>query len=180
LTRTIRAQLESGAHKTHLNGKRIGKDGKFYPVKSYAFDEEQEPETNYRTNADGKTVNVRGFDFTAHRKCEECIKWDTKTGYCLRGEKRQPSWMPVCSDFENRKDYLPIDEPVQVETLSTRPVYVAKNPHGEHALHIREKSVNCKLYPKNPQLSAVEIRENIGEEFLLALQQAITTITQED
>jgi hypothetical protein len=88
--------------------------------------------------------------------------------------------MPVCSDFENRKNYLPVDEAVSVETLSTSPAYVAKNPHGEHALHIREKSVNCKLYPKNPQLSAVEIRENIGEEFLLALQQAITTITQED
>jgi hypothetical protein len=106
LTRTIRAQLESSAHKTHLNGKRIGKDGKSYPVKTYAFDEEPEPETNYRTNANG-------------------------------------------------------------------------NPRGEHAFHIRKKSVKCKLYPKNPQLSACEIRAELGEEFLFALQNAIRTITQE-
>jgi hypothetical protein len=58
--------------------KRVGKDGRVTETKNigrtYTFDEEQEPETNYRTNADGKMVNVRGFDFTAHRKCEECIK----------------------------------------------------------------------------------------------------------
>jgi hypothetical protein len=173
----IRQELElSGVAKRHLNGKRVGKDGKSYPVKTYAFDEEPEPETNYRTNADGKTVNVRGFDFKAHRKCEQCIIWDTKTGFCSREEKQIPSWTPACSDFENRKDYLPVDEPVQVETLSIRPKHLAKNPHGEHTRHIREKSVKCKLYPKNPQLSACEIREELGEEFLFALQNAIRAI----
>jgi hypothetical protein len=87
LVRTICAKLELTMKKTHLTGKRVGKDGKFYPVKTYAF--------------------------------------------------------------------------------------------GENPLHIRENSVKCKLYPKNPQLSACEIRAELGEEFLLDLQQAITAITKE-
>ncbi|GHT38049.1 hypothetical protein FACS189427_11850 [Planctomycetales bacterium] len=166
--------------------KRVGKDGRVTETKnigrSYAFDEEPEPEpeTNYRTNADGKTVNVRGFDFEAHRKCEDCIKWNPDNGYCMRDEKRQPSWSPACADFDSRKNYQIPEERIQIETLSTRPKHIAKNPHGEHALHIREKSVKCKLYLKNPQLSACEIRAELGVDFLLALQKEITTITQED
>jgi hypothetical protein len=86
--------------------------------------------------------------------------------------------MPACSDFENRKLYQPADVPIQTETLSTHPKVVAKKPHGEHALHIREKSVKCKLYPNNPQLSACEIRTELGEEFLIELQKAIVEIEQ--
>jgi chromosome segregation ATPase len=37
-----------------------------------------EPESNIRTNADGKTVNVRGFDFKAHRRCKQCFDWEDK------------------------------------------------------------------------------------------------------
>lgn len=178
--RRLRVEQEAGSTKSNLTGKRVGKDGKSYPVKSYSFDEDKEPASCIRTNADGKTVNVKGFDFTAHRRCENCIKWNPNNGYCMRDEKRQPSWMPACGDYDSRKSYLPQDDKIPVTTLSALPKRIAKNPHGEHALHIREKSIKCKLYPKNPQLSACEIRTELGEEFLFALQNAIVTITQED
>jgi transposase-like protein len=175
----IRHELEL-SNKKHRSARRIGKDGRVIETKNigYSFDEEPEPESCYRTNADGKTVNVHSFDFKSHRNCEDCIKWDTNNGFCLRDEKRQPSWTPACSDFENRNLYSHADEKIQTEVISTRPKFIAKNPHGEHALHVREKSVKCKLYPSNPQLSACEIRTELGEEFLFALQKAIDAITQ--
>ncbi|GHT18957.1 hypothetical protein FACS1894189_7390 [Planctomycetales bacterium] len=186
LVRKLRAEFELTSIKTKST-KRVGRDGRVTETKnigrSYAFDEEPEPESNYRTNADGRTVNVRGFDFEAHRKCEDCIKWNPDNGYCMRDEKRQPSWSPACADFDSRKNYQIPEERIQTETLSTRPKHIAKNPHGEHALHIREKSVKCKLYPQKTQLSAVELRANFGEggidlflEFLVGRQEFDDTV----
>ncbi len=180
--RRIREVFEAGATKSHLK-KRIGKDGKEYPGSKNRhshLDEPPEPESTQRTNADGKTVNVRGFDFKAHRRCDECEMWDRETGFCGRDDSPQPSWTPACSDWVKRNnDVTEFREPF-VECLKTAATPETSRKNAKKSQYVCEKHVKCKLYPTNPQLSAVEIRHTLGPEYLIELKNAITTLLTDE
>lgn len=180
--RRIREVFESGATKSHLK-KRIGKDGKAYPVYNdpYAhLNEPPEPESTMRTNADGKTVNVRGFDFKAHRRCDECEMWCRETGFCGRDDSPQPSWTPACSDWVKRNSEFGDFREPSVEHLRTSATRETTRKNAKKSQYVREKHVKCKLYPDNPQLSVVEIRHALGPEYLIELQNAINSILTDD
>ncbi|MCL2306310.1 MAG: hypothetical protein FWC43_13275 [Planctomycetaceae bacterium] len=179
---TLRRASKSGGLKDHLK-KRIGQDGKSYPAtnKSYAHpDEPPEPETNFRVNADGKTVNICGFDFTARRRCDECAKWNSETGICARDYSKQSSWTPGCCDWLKLGDDFEEDRQPDVERLQTHCAAETTRKNRTKTHHVKEKTVKCKLYPNNPELSAVEIRHVFGNEFLLSLQKSIETILNEE
>lgn len=179
----IRAKLESTV-KFSQSSKRIGKDGRVINTSNIGrrthLDEPAEPESTMRTNADGKTVNVRGFDFKAHRRCDECEMWDRETGFCGRDDSPQPSWTPACSDWVKRNnDVTEFREPF-VECLKTAATPETSRKNAKKSQYVCEKHVKCKLYPTNPQLSAVEIRHTLGPEYLIELKNAITTLLTDE
>ncbi len=108
----IRSELGSVGGFRQLNEKRVGKDGKSYPARRHRFNEPPEPDSNIRTNADGKTVNTKGYDFRYRRRCDQCDLWSLETGLCARDDSPQPSWTPACDDWHKRNDeFAPDTEP---------------------------------------------------------------------
>ena len=177
--RNIRGAMESGSQIAKVKT-RIGKDGKTYPVRKPRPNEPPEPKTNFRTNADGKTVNVKGFDFRDHRRCDQCGLWSLETGLCAKDDAPQPSWTPACTDWRKRHSEL---EPC-VESNSQRLQMNQEKDHSQpgsaKAAHVRQGHVKCKLYPDNAELSAIEIRHVLGEKFLAALGKAIKLVMNEE
>ena len=186
LVNRTRNHLES-TKRIVKSSKRIGKDGRVIDTANIGqkrthshLDELPEPETNFRTNADGKTMNIRGFDFTARRRCDECAKWNPETGICARDYSKQSSWTPGCCDWLKLGDDFEEDRQPNVERLQTRSPVETTRKNRTKTHHVKEKTVKCKLYPNNPELSAVEIRHVFGNEFLLSLQKSIETILNEE
>lgn len=180
LVRTIRKELELAAIKSQVV-KRVGKDGKKYPVSLIRYehlDEPPEPETSIRTTPDGKTVNVIGFDFKAHRRCNQCECWDSRTGICEIDDTKRPSWTPGCTEWQ--KQYVESYKPPTPERVRTRPVPIPTRKNRPKSHYVRQKNVACKLYPDNPELSAVQIRHELGSEFLKQLIEAAQRIESEE
>ena len=176
----VRTALESGGLKDHMKGKRTGKDGKTYPARRNPAGEAPEPESHIRTNADGKTVNTKGFDYRDHRRCDECGLWSLETGLCARDDSPQPSWTPACSDWRKRHGELQPEKEPAVERLQTRSEKETTRTNKPKSPYVRQDHQMCKLYPENAELSAIEIRHVMGEEFLLSLQKAIKLVMNED
>ncbi len=182
LVRTVRQELEKGAIKSQVV-KRVGKDGKMYPVSLVRYDhldEPPEPETSIRTNADGKQVNVMGFDFTAKRRCSQCEFWSQETGICDLNHTQLPSWAPGCTDWYDRYKDIESYEPPQPTRLRTRKTVIPTRKNSTKSHYVRQKHVSCRMYPENPELSAVQIRDALGSDFLKQLVEAARRIEAED
>ena len=178
--RTVRKELDQNAIQSQVV-KRVGKDGKKYPVSLIRYEhlnEPPEPETSIRTNADGRTVNVMSFDFKARRRCNQCDFWDPETGICGADGNKQPSWTPGCEGWEKRDDEP--YEPTAPVHLRTRPTVVPSRKNAIKSAYIRQKHVSCEMYPENPELSAVQIRINLGSDFLKQLIEAAQRIEAEE
>jgi hypothetical protein len=181
--RRIRAELEATATVSQ-SIRRLCRDGRVINITrighQYPFEEPPEPEETFRMNADGRMVNIYGFDFKANKRCEACEFWSTKTGICNYVEQQIPSWTPVCSGYVKR-DIEGEDDPLpSIPYYSTRPGKKTTAVHKPHQKHVRATRVKCDLFPENPELTACEIRHRLGEEFLAALGKAIETITAEN
>ena len=181
----VRAELISTA-KLSQSTRRKGKDGRIIDTANigqtsmYAhLNEPPEPESNIRTNADGKQVNIKSFDFTAKRQCKDCDNWDPETGICECDDSPQPSWTPGCDDWVKREFYSEEDE-IEVVRLRTNKRQETTRTNTEKSHYVREEHITCKIYTQNPQLTVVELRTLLGEEYLFRLQKAIESMCKED
>ena len=166
--------------------RRKGKDGRIIDTANigqtsmYAhLNEPPEPESNIRTNADGKQVNIKSFDFTAKRQCKDCDNWDPEMGICECDNSLQPSWTPGCDDWAKREIYFEEDE-IEVVRLRTNKRHEPTRTNTEKSHYVREEHITCKIYTQNPQLTVVELRTLLGEEYLFRLQKAIESMCKED
>ena len=164
--------------------RRMGKDGRIIDTakigtkKKYPhLDEPPEPDSNIRTNADGKTVNVKSFDFTAKRRCEDCDNWNPATGICECDDSVQPSWTPGCDDWVKRESPPEDDEIVR---LRTNKLPEPGRINSEKSYYVREEHITCKIYTQNPQLTVVELRTLLGEEYLFQLRKAIDAVCDDE
>ncbi len=142
------------------------------------LDEPPEPESNLRMNADGKQVNVKSFDFAAKQRCEDCDNWDPETGICDCDDSRQPSWTPGCDDWVKRE--VDAEDETDVVRLRTNKPKETTRTNSEKSHYVREEHITCKIFTKNPQLTVVELRSLLGEEYLIQLRDAIDTMCQDD
>ncbi len=106
--------------------------------------------------------------------------WDRKTGFCGRDDSPQPSWTPACSDWVKRNNEIPDFREPFVECLKTSATQETTRKNAKKSQYVCEKHVKCKLYPTNPQLSAVEIRHTLGPEYLIELKNAITALLTDE
>lgn len=182
----IRTELASTV-KSLQSSKRTGQDGRTIDTANIGtkrqhehLNEPPEPESNIRTNANGKTVNIKGFDYRYHRRCDQCALWSLETGLCARDNSRQCSWQPACCDFHAKSATIPPIREPEVERLQTRPVQRPAQNSKSQTSSVRRENVLCKLYPDSAELTAVEIRHVTSEDFLRALQKAIEQVLDED
>ncbi len=166
---------------------RKGKDGRMIDtanigqktIKYPHLNEPPEPESHIRTNAVGKQVNIKSFDFTAKRRCEDCDNWNPATGHCECDDSPQPSWTPGCDDWIKRET-IPEEDETEVVRLRTNKLQETTRTNSEKSHYVREEHITCKIYTQNPQLTVVELRILLGEEYLFRLQKAIESVCKED
>ena len=169
------------------SSRRMGKDGRVIDTANIGqktskyphLNEPPEPESNLRANADGKQINIKSFDFTAKRRCEDCDNWDPATGLCECDDSPQPSWTPGCDDWIKR-EVNPEEDEIEVVRLRTNKQQETTRTNTEKSHYVREEHITCKIYTHNPQLTVVELRTLLGEEYLLRLQKAIESMCKED
>ena len=182
----IRTELASTV-KSLQSSRRMGKDGRVIDTANIGqktskyphLNEPPEPESTIRANADGKQVNIKSFDFTAKRRCEDCDNWDPATGLCECDDSPQPSWTPGCDDWTKR-EVNPEEDEIEVVRLRTNKQQETTRTNTEKSHYVCEEHITCRIYTQNPQLTVVELRTLLGDGYLFRLQKAIKTMCEKN
>jgi len=186
MVNAIRAKLIATA-KLSQSSRRMGKDGRIIETANIGkkskyphLNEPPEPESPIRVNADGKKVNIKSFDFTAKRRCDDCDNWSLETGHCEYDDSPQPSWTPGCDDWIKRESDVEPEEKPEIIRLRTNQQPETTHSNSEKSHYVREEHITCKIYTKNPQLTVVELRTLLGEEYLFQLHKAIEIVCKDE
>ena len=110
----------------------------------------------------------------------------------LEGEyKGRKVWDRLCLNHSNKKPYrllvrisprfvTPPEEKTDVIRLRTNQHQATTRTNSEKSHYVREEHITCKIYTKNPQLTVVELRSLLGEEYLFQLHKAIETVSTDE